>query len=66
MATNNVEYDILTALQSKLEAVTAYDKYIQDCEQSGDTKCRELFEQIKRDDAEHAQKLREQLKNVLG
>jgi hypothetical protein len=27
MATNNVEYDILTTLQSKLEAVTAYDKY---------------------------------------
>jgi bacterioferritin (cytochrome b1) len=66
MATNNVEYDILTALQSKLEAVAAYDKYIQDCEQSGDTQCRELFAQIKRDDAEHAQKLREQLKELLS
>ena len=66
MATNNVEYDILTTLQSKLEAVAAYDKYIQDCEQSGDTKSRELFEQIKRDDAEHARQLRAQLKDVLG
>jgi hypothetical protein len=29
-------------------------------------KYRELFAQIKRDDAEHAQKLREQLQDLLG
>jgi bacterioferritin (cytochrome b1) len=63
---SNLEYDIITVLQSKLEAQEAYDKYIKDCQQAGDDECRKLFEQIKRDDQQHADQLRGQLQRVLG
>jgi bacterioferritin (cytochrome b1) len=63
---SNIEYDLITVLQSKLEAKTAYDEYIQDCDQAGDQECRRLFEQIKREDEQHAQSLRNQLVRVLG
>jgi bacterioferritin (cytochrome b1) len=66
MAFSNLEYDLLTVLQSKLEASSAYDKYIKDCEQAGDQECRRLFEQIKQQDTQHAQDLRTQLVRVLG
>ena len=66
MASNNLEYDLITVLQSKLEANAAYDTYLKDCEQAGDQECRRLFEQIKRDDARHAEDLRTQLVRVLG
>ena len=45
MAVPNVEYGLMTVLQSKLEAVAVYDKYIQECEQAGDRECRDLLEE---------------------
>ena len=66
MAMSNLEYDLITVLQSKLEANAAYDKYLKDCEQAGDQECRRLLEQIKRDDAQHIQDLRNQLMRVMG
>lgn len=65
MAVPNVEYDVMTVLQSKLEATAVYDKYIQDCEQAGERECRELIEEIKRDDTRHADRLRTQLKRLI-
>jgi bacterioferritin (cytochrome b1) len=66
MAISNLEYDLITVLQSKLEGNVAYDKYIKDCEQAGNQECRQLFEQIKRDDQKHVENLRQQLTRVLG
>ena len=52
-AVSNRTYNIISTLHSKLEAVAAYDKYIQDL--SGEEKM--VFEQLKRDDERHAEQL---------
>ncbi len=65
MAVPNIEYDIMTVLQSKLEAVVAYDKFMQDCDQAKDRDCRTVLEEIKADDQRHADRLRAQLKRLL-
>ncbi len=55
-------YDLLQALVSKCEALEAYAKYEQDAE--GDA--RELFQQLGRDDARHAEQLLEALRSRLS
>ncbi len=65
MNIDDVEYDVLTALQSKLEGLEVYDVYIEDCEEAGDDDLRDLFEEIKQDDERHATKLREALARLL-
>ena len=66
MPVANVEYDILTVLQSKLEAVAAYDQFIQDCERADDKECAKLLAEIKQDDARHADRLRAQLRRLIA
>jgi bacterioferritin (cytochrome b1) len=66
VAVRNVEYDVLTVLQSKLEGVAVYDQYIKDCQQANDPDCRQLFEEIKRADEQYAERLRVQLKRLMG
>lgn len=41
MAMANLNYDLLTVLQNKLEAVAAYGRYIKDCQETGDKECQE-------------------------
>lgn len=65
MTIGNVEYDVLTVLQSKLEGAAVYDKYIKDAQQADDQASRQLFEELKRDDERHAERLRAQLKRLL-
>ncbi|HVM24387.1 MAG TPA: ferritin family protein [Candidatus Limnocylindrales bacterium] len=55
-------YDLLQALTSKCEAIEAYAKYEQDAE----GEVRELFQQLGRDDAEHARRLLDALRQRLG
>lgn len=54
----NTSYDLLTALQSKLEGLNAYDKYIQDAQQAGDQTCQNLFQQLKQQDSQQVEQLR--------
>jgi rubrerythrin len=63
---NDLEYDLLTTLQSKLEALEAYDIYLEDAEEAGDQEVQQLFEQIRRDDEQHAARLREHLARILS
>ena len=55
---DNLTYNLLQTLTSKLEAIEAYDKYIQDAD--GDT--RSFFEECKRNDERSV----EQLIQLLG
>lgn len=43
-AISDLEYDLLTVLQSKSEALKAYDKYMQDAQAIGSQPCVELFQ----------------------
>lgn len=40
---SDLEYDLLTVLQNKSEAVKAYDKYLQDAQAMDSQPCVELF-----------------------
>ncbi|NEQ24010.1 MAG: hypothetical protein F6K28_33745 [Microcoleus sp. SIO2G3] len=64
-AISNLEYDLLTVLQNKAEALQAYDKYIQDAQSIGSQPCVELFRKLQQDDMQHAQELRQHLQEVM-
>ena len=57
MAVSNLTYDLVTVLQNKMEALSAYEHYLRDAQQSGDSQCQELFSQIQRDDEQHVKAL---------
>ena len=61
----NLEYDLLTVLHNKAEAIQAYDSYIQDAEQTGSQPCAELFQKLKQSDMQQAQELRQHLQEVM-
>ncbi|MBD2185729.1 MULTISPECIES: hypothetical protein [Aerosakkonema] len=70
MATNgqtisNLEYDLLTVLHNKAEAIQAYDSYIQDAEQTGSQPCAELFQKLKQSEMQQVQEVRQHLQEVM-
>lgn len=54
-------YDLMQALTSKLEAIEAYQMYLDDTE--GET--RQLFEELLSDEQRHAERLMEALRRVM-
>jgi hypothetical protein len=62
---SDIEYDLLSMLQSKLEGLEAYEMYLQDAEEAGEDGLRRLIEEIQQDDEKHAARLREELARVL-
>ena len=58
-AVSNAVYDLVSIFQSKLEALAAYDKYRSDL--AGDDAGQRLIDQIRADDARHAQLLRDEI-----
>ena len=62
---SNLEYDLLTVLQNKSEAIKAYETYINDAEQTGSSPCAELFQKLKQTDIEQAQEIRQHLQQVM-
>jgi hypothetical protein len=65
MPLSNLNYDLLTVLQNKLEAVAAYEMYLKDCRQSGDKECQELVTGLKRDDERHIEQLRAEVERLV-
>ena len=64
-AISNLEYDLLTVLQNKAEAVQAYDSYIQDAQSIGSQPCAELFQKLKQSEMQQVQEIREHLTQVM-
>lgn len=64
-AISNLEYDLLTVLHHKAEAVKAYDMYIQDAEGMNSQPCVELFRKLKQEDEKCAQEIRSHLQEVM-
>ena len=64
-AISNLEYDLLTALHNKAEAVKAYDTYIQDAQQMDSQPCVQLFQKLQQADVEQAQEIRHHLQEVM-
>ncbi|MGH7999286.1 MAG: hypothetical protein ACREPR_07645 [Brasilonema sp.] len=62
---SNLEYDFLTVLHNKAEAIKAYETYINDAQQAGSQPCVELFQKLRQSDIEHAQEIRRHLQEVM-
>lgn len=63
MALDNLTYNIITVLHEKSKALEAYEKYLKDAAQS---EVRQIFEEIRRSDEQHIERLRGALMNLLG
>jgi hypothetical protein len=50
---NDLEYDWVTLIQNKAQALMAYDQYIQDAEQANSKECADFFRRVH--DADKAQ-----------
>ncbi|OKH36694.1 hypothetical protein NIES2119_16855 [[Phormidium ambiguum] IAM M-71] len=62
---NNLEYDLLTVLQNKSEAIKAYETYIKDAQETGSAPCVELFKKLMESDMQQAQEIRHHLQEVM-
>ncbi|MCT7961207.1 hypothetical protein NG799_05100 [Laspinema sp. D1] len=61
----NLEYDLLTVMQNKCEAVNAYDTYIEDAQAAGSQPCVELLQKLKESEMQQVQELRQHLQKVM-
>jgi hypothetical protein len=64
-AISNLEYDFVTVLQNKAEAVKAYDSYIKDAQEANSQPCVELFQKLRQSDIEQVQEIRRHLQQVM-
>jgi rubrerythrin len=64
-AMSNLEYDLLTALHHKAEAVKAYETYINDAQSMDSQPCVELFQKLREQDRQQAQEIRQRLQEVM-
>lgn len=65
MMLSDVNYDLLSILQNKLDAIAVYDQYIEDAHDAGDTACERLFTDIKQSDEQHAERLQQTLEQIV-
>ena len=61
---SDLTYDVLTALQNKLQALAVYDKFLKDAQ--SDEQCAKIFRQLQDDDRKHAEMLKQELTRHLG
>jgi hypothetical protein len=62
---SNLEYDFVTVLHNKAEAVRAYETYIQDAQQMNSQPCVQLFEKLRQTEMEQIQEIRQHLQQVM-
>ncbi|ABA21357.1 conserved hypothetical protein [Trichormus variabilis ATCC 29413] len=62
---SNLEYDFLTVLQNKAEAVRAYETYIEDAQAANSQPCVDLFQKLRQSEIEQAQEIRHHLQEVM-
>ena len=62
---SDLEYDLLTVLKNKAEALKAYSTYIQDAQKIGSHPCIELFQKLQQSDMEQAKEIRHHLQEVM-
>jgi hypothetical protein len=63
---SNLEYDWLTVMQNKAEALQAYDKYVQDAHDANSQECVELFTQLKQTEMDQIQEIRKHLMKTMS
>lgn len=64
-AIGDLEFDLLTVLKNKSEAVQMYDVYMEDAQKAGSQPCVELLQKLQQMDKEQAQEVRRHLQEVM-
>lgn len=64
-AISDLEYDLLTVLKNKAEAVQMYETYMQDAQEIGSQPCVDLLRKLQQDDTKHVEELRHHLQEVM-
>jgi uncharacterized protein YfcZ (UPF0381/DUF406 family) len=62
---SNLEYDLLTVLHNKAEALNAYQQYIQDAQAVNSQPCVELFQKLQQADMQVTEEIRHHLQEVM-
>jgi rubrerythrin len=62
---SNLEYDLLTVLQNKSEALKAYETYMKDAQEIGSQPCVELFQKLQQAEIQQVQEVRQHLQEVM-
>ncbi|MCG6134921.1 MAG: hypothetical protein MET45_09685 [Nostoc sp. LLA-1] len=62
---SNLEYDFISVLYNKAEAVKAYDGYIKDAQEVNSQPCVELFQKLRQSEMEQAQEISHHLQQVM-
>ena len=62
---SNLEYDWITLMQNKAQALLAYDQYIQDAEQANAPECAAFFRRVHDADKAQLAEARQHLAAVL-
>jgi hypothetical protein len=64
-AISDLEFDLLTVLKNKAEAVQMYDTYMQDAQQANSQPCVQLLQKLQETDKQQAQEIRQHLQEVM-
>lgn len=64
-AIGDLEFDLLSVLKNKAEAVRIYDDYIRDAEQANSQPCAELLRKLQNEELNQAQEVRHHLQEVM-
>ncbi|MBE9216097.1 hypothetical protein IQ247_26125 [Plectonema cf. radiosum LEGE 06105] len=62
---SNLEYDFLSVLQNKAEAIKAYDTYIKDAQAADSQPCVEFFQKLRQTEMQQVQEVRRHLQQVM-
>ncbi|MBD2018719.1 hypothetical protein H6F43_00795 [Leptolyngbya sp. FACHB-36] len=64
-AISNLEYDLITVLQNKAEALKAYEIYIKDAQETDSQPCVELFRKLQQADMQQIEEIRHHVQQVM-
>lgn len=61
---SDCQYNIIKQLEKELQFLWSVDGYIRDAEREGNSKCIEVFRQIKADEEKHAKMLKDLMSQI--
>ncbi len=64
-AVSNLEFDLLSVLKNKAEAVQAYNRYIEDARQADSQPCAELLQKLQQEEIRQVEEIRQHLQRVM-
>lgn len=64
-AISDLEFDLLSVLKNKAEAVQVYNEYIEDARSADSQPCVQLLEKLQQEEMKQAEEVRQHLQQVM-